>query len=265
MVNSSVEFEQLQITSPSGIVAYLTAGSGNPVVYLHHSWGNPGALPFHESLVDSGFNVLIPDMPGWGGSERPVWARDVRDIAILVGFAIGTLGIGPVTLIGAGFGGYVAAELATMNPEIVSRLVLVGAVGLYPKEGEILDQMMLSHRKYIQESFRDEQTYLDHFGEEPESQIRSLWDLSREMTARVSWKPYMHNRRLKHLLTGVSCPAVVIHGEMDRIVPRSVAEQFSCALTNAKLKIIPKAGHLVEYEEPKQVADLVLKHVVSRS
>lgn len=262
-MQSSEEFEQLQIAIPSGDVAYIGAGKGKPVVYLHHSWGSPGALPFHQNLVESGLRMIIPDMPGWGGSQRPSWARDVRDIAILIGCAIDTLEIGPVTLIGAGFGGYVASELATMSPSRISSLVLIGSVGLYPDENEILDQMMLSHRQYIQESFRDRQTYIDHFGEEPESEIRTLWDLSREMTARVSWKPYMHNRRLKHLMPSVSCPVLLVYGEKDKVVPRSVAQQFKDLLTKARLEVVPGVGHLVEFEEPKLVSNLVEDHIRS--
>ncbi|MCY3884485.1 MAG: alpha/beta hydrolase [Gammaproteobacteria bacterium] len=260
-MQSSVEFEQLQIAIPSGDVAYIVAGRGKPVVYLHHSWGSPGALPFHHNLVALGLRTIVPDLPGWGGSHRPAWARDVRDIAILVGCVIDALKLGPVTLIGSGFGGYIATELATMSPSRMSSLILIGAVGLYPEEGEILDQMMLSHRQYIQESFRDLQTYIDHFGEEPEPEIRTLWDLSREMTARVSWKPYMHNRRLKHLLPGVSCPVLIVQGESDKVVPCSVATQSESLLPNSRLEVVPNAGHLVEFEEPKLVSDLVHDHI----
>lgn len=260
-MQGSSEFEQLQFTLPTGDVACIKAGKGNPVVYLHHSWGSPGALPFHQNLISSGLCATIPDMPGWGGSTRPVWARDVRDIAILIGHTIDALKLGPVTLVGAGFGGYVAAELATLSPSRIASLVLMGAVGLYPEEGEILDQMMLSHRQYIQESFRDRQTYVEHFGEEPDPQIRTLWDLSREMTARVSWKPYMHNRRMRHLLPSVTCPTLIVYGEKDKVAPRSIAQQFERILPNAKLELVPRAGHLVEFEEPKIVADLVCDHV----
>ena len=109
-----------------------------PVVILHHSWGSPGWLPFYDSLA-ANHRVVVPDMPGWGGSERPVWARDPRDIAIIVGRVLSGLDLSGAKLVGLGFGGYVAAELATMNPSRLAALVLVGAAGLQPRDGEILD------------------------------------------------------------------------------------------------------------------------------
>ena len=147
-----------------------------------------------HGLLAEAFQVFIPDMPGWSGSERPTWARDVRDIAILTGRVLDALKPSDVCLIGAGFGGYVAAELATMNPSRLTSLVLIGAPGLQPEESEILDQMLLSHRRYIELSFRDGETYSRHFGQEPTQELRDLWDHSREMSARISWKPYFFNR-----------------------------------------------------------------------
>ena len=162
-----------------------------------------------------------------------------------------------VKLVGLGFGGYVAAELATMNPSRLAHLVLVGAAGLQPKTGEIMDQMMLSHRKYIEESFRDAETYHDYVGEEPPDDIRQLWDLSREMTARVTWKPYMFNRRLEPLLGDLDVPTLIVWGEQDKVVPFECAKQFEAAIPNTRVEVVKGAGHVVELEEPDRLAALV--------
>ena len=250
-------FDEFEIELATGKVAYLAGGSGTTIVYLHHSWGSPGTLDVHQQLLDLGFRVVIPEMPGWGGSARPVWARDVRDIAILVGRFLDRLDAGSVALVGAGFGGYVAAELACMSPARLSKLTLIGSAGLLPEHGEILDQMMLSHRKYIEESFKDAETYVEHMGEEPAPELRELWDLSREMTARVSWKPYLHNRRLTPLIADIDLPTLLIWGEHDKVVPLSVSRQFQEQLIDAQLEVIKDAGHLVEIEEPNAVASRI--------
>ena len=252
----AVSYTEGELALATGIVKYLEQGSGPPVVVLHHSWGSPGWLPFHERLADK-HRVVVPDMPGWGGSERPAWARDPRDIAIMVTRLLVRLELHDVKLVGLGFGGYVAAELATMNPSRLARLVLVGAAGLQPETGEIMDQMMLSHRKYIEESFRDAETYTDYVGEEPPDDIRQLWDLSREMTARVTWKPYMFNRRLEPLLGDLDVPTLIVWGGKDKVVPFECAKQFDAAIPNARIEVVDGAGHVVELEEPDQLAALV--------
>ncbi|MEJ2133575.1 MAG: alpha/beta fold hydrolase [Gammaproteobacteria bacterium] len=175
----------------TGKIHLLRGGSGSALVVLHHSWGSPGWTPFYDHLARQ-FDVIVPDMPGYGGSERPAWAREPRDLAIIVSNAMERLDLTSSVVIGLGFGGYVAAELATMSPSGIGRLVLVGAAGLKPEEGQILDQMMVSHTDYIKQSFRDEAAFADIIGE-PDQELRQLWDFSREMTARVTWKPYMES------------------------------------------------------------------------
>ena len=259
----TANFEHREIHLNTGKVAYIEAGSGNEVVYLHHSWGSPGALEFHNLLTQKSNRVVIPDMPGWGGSDRPVWARSVRDIAILVGQTLDALELTNPVVIGAGFGGYVASELATMNPSLMKSMILIGSAGLLPEEGEILDQMMYSHRQYISDGFRDAETYVLHMGEEPAQELRELWDLSREMLARVSWKPYLHNRRLQPLLSNVNTSTLVIWGENDKVVPLSVARQFERELNNCSLHVIKNAGHLVEFEEPQSTCNVICDYIAN--
>lgn len=237
-------------------VRVLEGGSGAPLVLLHHSFGGHGWMPLHEQLA-ARFHVYAPDMPGYGQSERPEWARDARDMAILVGRLIDRLGLGRVTLLGVGFGGFIAAELATMNPAGLERLILIGAAGLQPREGEILDQMLIDYPEYVQAGFRDETAYHSALGEDPAAAFKELWDYSREMTARLAWKPYMFNRRLPQLLREVQTPALLVWGERDAVVPPVCGRQYAEALPNARLEVIPGAGHLVEMEEPATVVKLI--------
>ena len=55
-------------------------------------------------------------MPGYGQSARPEWAREPRDLAILLLQALCRLGLSRVALVGLGFEEFVAAEMATMSP-----------------------------------------------------------------------------------------------------------------------------------------------------
>ena len=87
----------------------------------------------------------------------------------------------------------------------------------YNREGEILDQMLMSHAAYMEAGFRDHDTFVAQLGEEPPEDVRQLWDFSREMTARVTWKPYMFNRRLEPLLGDLDLPALIVWGSEDKV------------------------------------------------
>ncbi|MBI5948311.1 MAG: alpha/beta hydrolase [Chloroflexi bacterium] len=240
-------------------VRVMQGGRGSPVVVLHHSTGGPGWIPLFERL-SAQHTVVAPDMPGYGQSERPEWAREPRDLAILMNAAIDRLGLTGVTLVGLGFGGFVAAEMATMNPSRLKALVLVGAPGLQPEEGEIADQMMVDYEDYVKAGFRDEAAYTAVFGETAAQDIKTLWDFSREMTARLTWKPYMFNRRLAPLLKEVRTPTLIVWGEKDAVVPPACGRQYKRALPNARLEVVAGAGHLVELEEADRVAKLIAAH-----
>jgi pimeloyl-ACP methyl ester carboxylesterase len=243
-------------------VRVLHGGRGAPLVMLHHSTGNPGWLPIHARLAER-FTVYAPDMPGYGQSARPEWARDPRDLAILIARLIDRLALDQVTLVGLGFGGFVAAELATMEPERLRALVLVGAAGLQPEQGEIMDEMLTDYKDYVKAGFRDDDAFTRALGENAVESFKELWDFSREMTARLTWKPYMFNRRLTPLLSEVQTPALIVWGGEDKVVPPICGEQYARALPNARLETVAGAGHFVELEEPERVADLIARHVGS--
>jgi len=235
---------------------YLKGGAGRSLLVLHHSTGNPGWIPFYERLAERAA-VYVPDMPGYGQSARPEWAREPRDLGIVLLQALTKLGVSKVTLVGLGFGGFVAAEMATMSQERVDRLVLVGAPGHQPRDGAILDQMMVDFHEYVMAGFRDESQFLKVFGEDGRRTFKELWDYSREMTARLTWKPYMFSRRLAPLLREVRTPTLVLHGAEDAIVPVDVARQYAEALPDTTLEIVPNGGHLLEYEDPTAIADRI--------
>ncbi|HJM75572.1 MAG TPA: alpha/beta fold hydrolase, partial [Dehalococcoidia bacterium] len=134
------------------------AGRGPALLLLHRSTGRYGWGAFEGGLAES-FHVIIPDLPGYGHSDRPDWAREPRDIAILMGQLVVAMDLKNVALIGLGFGGFIAAELATMNTARVGSLTLIGAAGLKPDEGEIVDQMLIPFEDYIKFGFSDEATF----------------------------------------------------------------------------------------------------------
>jgi pimeloyl-ACP methyl ester carboxylesterase len=231
------------------------AGSGRPVLVLHHDIGSPDRLDFYDALADR-FDVLVPHHPGYGKSERPQWLRGVRDVAVMYQWLLSGLGIERASLIGLGFGGWIAAEMATMAPREFRRLVLVGAMGLKPPEGDILDQAILSYIDYARAGFHDQQAFARVYGDVTTDQLVE-WDICREMSFRIAWKPYMYNQTLPHLLGGVNTPALVVWGDDDKVVPRSAGERYAALLPKARFEIVQRAGHCVEMEQPEALVALV--------
>src|SRR5438552_3630039 len=90
-------------------------GRGRPVLVLHHDIGAPERLPFYDALADK-FDVIVPRHPGFGVQERPQWMRHPRDIAALYQWLLADLGVENASLVGLGFGGWVAAEMAALAP-----------------------------------------------------------------------------------------------------------------------------------------------------
>jgi pimeloyl-ACP methyl ester carboxylesterase len=249
----------------AGIALHLTrAGAGAPLLVLHHDIGSPERLPFYDALAQH-FTVLVPSHPGYDRSQRPDWMRSVRDVAVvyqaLLAGREATREPGHMSVIGLGFGGWIAAEMATMTPRAFRRLVLVGAMGLKPERGEIADQALLSYIDYVRRGFADQAAFDRIFGAEPPTPTLEQWDLNREMTFRIAWKPYMYNPTLAPLLSGVATPTLVVWGRDDHIVPLECGERYVKSLGQARLEIIDGAGHFVDMEQPEALASLVTRFV----
>lgn len=236
------------------------AGSGAPLVILNHEIGTPETLPFYDELAKQ-FTVYRPTHPGYDGSDRPGWMRNVRDLAVLYQWLIAEQGIQGASLVGLGFGGWVAAEMATMSPQALGKLVLVGAMGLKPREGDILDQALLSYLDYVKAGFADQKTLDAVYGAEIPTDMLEIWDLNREMTFRIAWKPFLYNPSLPQLLGGVRTPTLVVWGGHDRIVPLECGERYAKELRDARLAKIDGAGHFAEMEKPMELARAIAQFV----
>ncbi|MBS0638823.1 MAG: alpha/beta hydrolase [Acetobacteraceae bacterium] len=238
---------------------FSRAGNGPTVLILHHDIGTPDSLPFYDALAQK-FDVVIPHHPGWGKSERPGWLRHPRDIAAIYSWLLTDLGASNVSLVGLGFGGWIAAEMASQSPAAYKRLVLVGAMGIKPPEGDIMDQAIVSYLVYPQSGFHSEAAFTQVYGQVTTDQLEA-WDIAREMSFRVAWKPYMYSQTLPHLLGGIRSPALVIWGDDDKHVPISAAHVYEKALRDAKLTVVPECGHFAEMEKPEVVASLVTNFI----
>jgi len=240
-----------------GAKLHLTrAGKGKPLIILHHETGTPDRLPLYDALAER-YDVLVPHHPGYSRSERPEWMRSVRDIAIVYRGLLSELGVENAALVGLGFGGWIAAEMAIMAPSDVSKLVLVGAMGLKPPQGDILDLAITGYIDYARAGFHDQAAFDRVYTSEPSVDQLEMWDICREMTFRIAWKPYLYSQTMPHLLGAVRAPTLVVWGDDDKIVPPSAGRAYAEKLPNARLEIVKACGHCVDMEQPETLAKLV--------
>jgi pimeloyl-ACP methyl ester carboxylesterase len=238
------------------------AGSGSPLVLFPRDTGRPAWGEF-QSLLARRFTVLSISYPGYDWNPVPEWMRHPSDLASYFGYVLDKLGVERATAVGLGFGGWVAATAAVHCSKRFENMVLHAPMGIKPPSGEIFDQILVWARDYVRHGFSDRAKFTELYGETPSEEQERVWDVNREMTTRIAFKPYMYDQSLPHLLVGVSLPTRVIASGRDEIVPRSCAVAYANAIPGAQLIDLPEAGHQADLEHPRELADAILEFAVT--
>ena len=89
------------------------------------------------------------------------------------------------------------------------------------------------------------------------------WDSARESVSAVAWKPVGHSRQLAEMLPLLRVPTLVAWGAEDRIVPASCVSDWSTAVPNCVTTVLPDAGHHVDFESPRKLAQTALDFIAA--
>ena len=235
-------------------------GAGEPVLILSDETGHTGLLRYQQELAQT-HTVYVPAHPGFGQTPRLDWVMNMRDLAGWYLMALDELGLGPVNVIGSSLGGWLAAEMATMDPGRFRKLVLVGATGVLPPEGYIYDIFLSVARECIAACFHNPEA-CPEFGEScpeaPEPEQALAWEVAREEACRLGWKPYMYYPGLPHLLGRLKdLPTLVVWGREDAIVPVSAGQLYHQSIPGSRLEILNNCGHLPPVEKADEFLSLV--------
>ena len=244
----------------------VTGGSGDPVLVLHDESGYPGWLRWQESLARD-FNLTIPMMPGYGGTARLDWAMSMRDMAGWYLEALDDLDIGQMSVVGFSLGGWLAAELATMDPSRFKKVVLVGAAGVRPPVGEILDIFLITVPRFLEASVVDKDR-VEEFSilnpEEPTPDQLFDWEDIREVACMLGWRPYMHNPNLPQLLHRLKrVPTLLVWGRDDEIVPLSAGQLYNESIPGSRLAVLEDCGHMPHIEHPDEFVQIVSQFLMN--
>ncbi|MGD0902823.1 MAG: alpha/beta hydrolase [Terracidiphilus sp.] len=244
-------------------VHYVVEGpvDGPAVVLVHglggraEDWRNLAPL-----LAQAGFRVYMPDLLGFGRSEKPAdFSYSVPDEAdVVLGF-LDALGLKQVDLEGWSMGGGIVQHLAFKHPERVRRLILMDAVGINekpawdtrlftpttPAELDQLDALLMPHPPQV-----------------PAFVARDILRVSNQ-------RAWIVHRALATMLTGrdatdgllpqLKMPVLIVWGAEDRVIPLSQGETMHSLVPQSQLVVIPGCGHLAPVQCAGQVGPVMVE------
>ncbi len=207
-------------------IHYQEAGdeSAPPIILIHGFissnlvW-NEVILP----LAQKGFRVIAPDLPGYGYSDKPADGRYTIDSqAYAVSGLMDRLGIESATIVGASYGGAVAATMALDYPERVANLVLVGAVTNDQPKKKLLLRL---------------------------AGVPLLGDIATPL--------FLGSRWISREASLIRQPTLLVWGEEDTHIPVSDAFRLRDAIPNSRLIVFRRCGHLPPTESPEKFVEAV--------
>ena len=237
----------------------LRRGTGRPVLLLHGMQNVAADAPFLDQLGRRA-EVIAPSHPGFGKSGLPEWVDRPDDIAVLYLELLDTLGIKRTEIVGCSLGGWIAAEMASMAPERIVKLVLVGPAGV--KVGtsdklDIPDIWAMPQDEVNKLIFHDPRKMAMDPAKLSDEQL-SIMLRNRETTALLTWEPWMHNPKLKHRLHRVKAPALFVRGVSDGLMSAAYVDGYATLVPGARTVTIAAAGHAPQIEQPAAFAAAVL-------
>ncbi len=244
-------------------VRLFTAGDGPPLLFLHGASGIERWLPFFD-LLAARHTVMVPEHPGFGGSDNPSFIRNVGDVAMYYLDFLDDLarssGGEKIRLVGQSLGGWIAAELATRNCSHLKSLALLAPAGIRVKGFPSGDNFIWSPEEAARNLVHD-QAYAELAIAAAASASEAEADralVNRYAAARLAWEPRWFNPALERWLHRIKAPALVLWGAEDRLLPARYAEVWRAEMPGAKVEIIPACGHLMHVEKAAEVAKRVL-------
>jgi pimeloyl-ACP methyl ester carboxylesterase len=251
-------------TTVAGIrVHYYVMGpkAGPPVVLVHglgassENWQNLAPL-----LAKAGYRVYLPDLPGYGRSERPAdFSYSISaEASIVVGF-LDALGLKQVDLGGWSMGGWIVQHVADDHPERVRCLMLFDSAGINEKpawdtrlfvpvtaaEVTQLEVLLMPHPPVVPDFVAQDIL---------RSTRRNGWVVRRALDSMLQGHDTTDD-----LLPHLKMPVLIVWGSEDHITPLHLGEKMHRLVPDSELDVIPGCGHLAPGQCAPQIAPKVVE------
>jgi pimeloyl-ACP methyl ester carboxylesterase len=247
------------------------ASSEPPVVLIHGLTNSGRSWSKVAPLLATDRQVLVPDLPGHGESERPNVGYSLDWYAFTMARWLEVVGIELADVVGHSFGGGVAQVLLLECPHKIRRLVLVAAGGLgkgvgwwlrlasIPGAVEYLGQpfMALGTRLALR-SAREGVTPQD-IQELSQFNARagSARAFARSVRDVIDWRGQRRNfHQRAHEIVKLP-PMLILWGDRDGLIPVEQGREFAQSLEGAIFKTFPGTGHYLHNERPEDFVRVV--------
>ncbi len=236
--------------------AVIDSGAGPPVLLLH-GWGATKELmaPVAQRLAH--FRVVVPDLPGFGGTPPPPGAWGVDEYATWVLALLDRLGIEQADVVGHSNGGRIAIALAATHPERVHRLVLTDSAGIRSRHG-LRHQARVRTFKLLRAASR--WAWLP-------ARVRATAQRRAERRGSADYRAAsgtlrasmvrLVNADMRPSLARLTTSTLLIWGECDEETPMDDARTMERLIADAGLVVFEGAGHFAYAEQPDRFARIV--------
>lgn len=255
--------KEKQVNLPTGVkLRYVVDGPGDgmPIVFLHgvtdsnHSWSS--TFPF----LSDDYRVYVLDQRGHGDSQKPDYGYSMAQYAEDVIAFMNKRSIEQAVLVGHSMGSFIAHQVASVYPDRVSHLVLVGSAPTSVRNELVTflwDEIvgLPEFQDPIDPDFiREFQTGPNPI--DPEF-FETVLEESAKVPARV-WKAAFRGLLTDDhtdFLDDITAPTLIIWGSLDPIFGLADQQALQAALPGAVFIPYEGAGHNTQWEQPQRVAD----------
>jgi pimeloyl-ACP methyl ester carboxylesterase len=264
--------------------AFRIAGSGPAILLIHGIGDNSTTWHTVQTMLAQRYTVIAPDLLGHGQSDKPradysvaAYANGMRDL-------LSVLDVDRVTVVGHSLGGGVAMQFAYQFPQLVDRLVLVGAGGVTKDVNMVLrmaampmatEALALLRLPLVLPALqaigrfggavlgskgvgRDLPDVLRVLADLPEPTASSAF--SRTLRAVVDWRGQVVTMLDRCYLTE-SVPVQLVWGSHDSVIPVSHAHLAHSAMPGSALEIFEESGHFPFHDDPDRFVDVVQRFI----
>lgn len=232
-------------------------GNGDPALVFLHYWGGSARTwrRITEALQHS-YRCIAYDQRGWGSSDAPSNAYELKDLANDAAALIETLQIGKYVLVGHSMGGKAAQLLASRRPQGLQALILVASASPLPQHiPEDAREKQLHAYDYRQTALAAVEFLT--IRKPDEETLEQLVDdnLRGSAAAKRAWPEAAAYEDISGEASKITAPTLVLVGDHDPQDPEEQQRREVLPLIpNAKLEVVKDCSHLMPIDQPLALA-----------